>query len=99
MKMTPEMLAIEYNQGLSVRDLAKVNGLSYSWTRRKIVQGGATLRKRSAPKKPCPISIDQLAQEYRAGSSIRTLAERYKLYYKRVRELLLEHGVQLRPPT
>ncbi|UOZ06294.1 helix-turn-helix domain-containing protein [Amycolatopsis sp. WQ 127309] len=91
-------LARAYELGASIEELAEQEGLSYTWMRRKLRNAGAELRRRPAPK-PCPIPLDQLADEYHAGASIMVLARTYGLYYKRVRELLLGHGVQLRPST
>jgi AraC-like DNA-binding protein len=87
-----------YELGASIDELAKQTGLSYTWMRRRLHNAGAELRRRPTPK-ACPIPLDQLAQEYRAGASIMQLARTHGLYYKRVRELLLGFGVQLRPST
>lgn len=88
----------DYELGASIEELAQRAGLSYTWMRRKLLNAGAELRRRPEPK-PCPVPLDQLAAEYYAGASILRLAERHGLYYKRVRELLLGHGVRLRPST
>ncbi|SFW76104.1 helix-turn-helix domain-containing protein [Amycolatopsis australiensis] len=87
-----------YEQGASIHELAEKAGLSYTWMRRKLLKAGADLRRRPSPK-TSPVPVDQLAEEYRQGASILQLAKKYGLYYKRVRELLLGHGVQLRPST
>jgi len=87
-----------YNLGTSIGELAQQSGLSYTWMRRKLIDAGAEIRRRPKPRR-CPVPVDQLAAEYYAGQSIKRLAEAHGLYYKRVRNLLLDHGVQLRPST
>jgi hypothetical protein len=97
-ELTTEGLVTAYNTAkMSIPALAVLTGHSYSWTRRRLVDAGVELRGRS--RRPCPVPVSQLAAEYEKGASIITLVERYDLYYKRVRELLLSHGVTLRPST
>jgi hypothetical protein len=87
-----------YERGASVADIAASAGLTYSWTRRKLIKSGVTPARR--PRRPSPVPAEQLAEDYRNGDSILTIANRYDgLYYKLVRNLLLEHGVELRPST
>ena len=50
-----------------------------------------------APNRP-PIDVDQLAADYRAGASIRALAEKTGYCYGTVRRRLLDAGVVLRRP-
>ncbi|ADJ48094.1 hypothetical protein AMES_6269 [Amycolatopsis mediterranei S699] len=87
-----------YERGTSIGELAERTGLSYTWMRRRLINAGAELRPRPVAK-ACPVPIEQLADEYRAGASILQLAKTHGLYYKRVRELLLDHEVPLRPST
>jgi hypothetical protein len=84
--------------GVSIADIASSAGLSYSWTRRKLIKTGVEHISRS--RRMSPVPVEQLAKEYRAGDSILTIANRHDgLYYKLVRNLLLEHGVKLRAST
>ncbi|MEU5262438.1 helix-turn-helix domain-containing protein [Amycolatopsis sp. NPDC021455] len=91
-------LVAAYNAGVSIRVLEEQTGWTYSWIRRQLLAEGVELRGRP-PKRPCSVPVAQLAQEYADGASILTLAKRHGLYFKRVRELLLSHGVTLRPST
>ncbi|MFJ7210729.1 helix-turn-helix domain-containing protein [Amycolatopsis sp. NPDC098790] len=93
-----DLLADLYAGGSSLAELARMSGLSYSWLRRRLLKAGVELRSRSRPRES-PVPPETLAEEYRAGTSILALAETYGLYYKRVRELLLLEGVELRPST
>ncbi|MEV6644773.1 helix-turn-helix domain-containing protein [Amycolatopsis sp. NPDC051371] len=93
-----DLLAEVYARGASLAELARLSGLSYSWLRRRLLNAGVELRSRPAPRES-PVPAEILVEEYRAGASILTLAEKHGLYYKRVRELLLREGVELRPST
>ncbi|MEU0793831.1 helix-turn-helix domain-containing protein [Amycolatopsis sp. NPDC005961] len=92
------LLAELYARGASLAELARMSGLSYSWLRRRLLKAGVELRSRAAPRES-PVAPGILADEYRAGVSILAIAEKHGLYYKRVRELLLREGVELRPST
>jgi hypothetical protein len=93
-----DLLAEVYSRGASLADLARLSGLSYSWLRRRLLKAGVELRSRPGPRES-PVPSETLVDEYRAGASILTLAEKHGLYYKRVREILLREGVELRPST
>jgi|tagenome__1003787_1003787.scaffolds.fasta_scaffold20174890_1 hypothetical protein len=93
-----DLLAEVYTRGASLTELAQLSGLSYSWLRRRLLKAGVELRSRPAPRES-PVPPETLVEEYRAGASILGLAEKHGLYYKRVRELLLREGVELRPST
>ncbi|MEU0795093.1 helix-turn-helix domain-containing protein [Amycolatopsis sp. NPDC005961] len=87
-----------YERGVSIADIAASAGLSYSWTRRKLIEHGVEITCRS--RRTTPVPVEQLATEYLAGDSILAIAQRYEgLYYKLVRDLLLEQGVKLRAST
>jgi lambda repressor-like predicted transcriptional regulator len=92
------LLAEIYTRGASIAELSRLTGLSYSWLRRRLLKAGVELRARPGPRES-PVSPDILVGEYQAGASILALAERHGLYYKRVREILLHEGVELRPST
>jgi hypothetical protein len=92
------LLAEVYARGASLAELARLSGLSHSWLRRRLLKAGVELRSRPGPRES-PVPPAKLVEEYRAGASILTLAETHGLYYKRVRELLLGEGVELRPST
>jgi hypothetical protein len=92
------VLAELYADGASLADLARTTGLSYSWVRRRLRKAGVELRSRQGPRE-CPVPAEVLIAEYQAGESILAISERHGLYYKRVRELLLQQGVELRPST
>jgi transposase len=96
-KLTDAEMIECHGRGMSVAEIAAAADLSLTWVYRRLKRAGADVR-RPEPK-PCPVPIEQLAEEYAAGASILTLAERHGLYFKRVRQLLLGHGVTLRPST
>jgi lambda repressor-like predicted transcriptional regulator len=92
------LLAEVYARGASLADLSRLSGLSYSWLRRRLLKSGVELRSRPGPRES-PVPSENLVEEYQAGASILALAEKHGLYYKRVRDLLLREGVELRPST
>lgn len=96
-RLTGNEMRERFDRDVPVADIATEAGLSITWTYRKLRLAGADVGRQEL--KPCPIPIEQLAEEYYAGASILALANRHGLYYKRVRNLLLEHRVTLRPST
>lgn len=95
-KFTDAQLAEIYERGASVKAIADATGLTVSWTYRRLKRAGIDVVR---PRRECLVSAERLAEEYLAGASISMLAERHGSYYKQVRQLLLEHGVVLRPST
>jgi uncharacterized protein (DUF433 family) len=87
-----------YREGATIATLAAAAQRSYTWTRRLLLNAGVELRGRPAAR-ACGVSVEQLAAEYADGASILTLADRHGLYFRQVRDLLLAHGVVLRPST
>ena len=83
-----------YRLGMSVEAIAAAAGLSLTWTYRRLKRAGVDIQP---TPRPCPVPIERLAAEYAEGASILTIAKAHGLYYKRVRQLLLDHGVKLRP--
>lgn len=95
-KLSDTQMLELWEQGVAVKAIADGAGLDIGWTYRRLKRAGADV---GPTPRPCPIPTEQLAAEYRAGASILVLARRHGLYYKRVRNLLLAFGVELRPST
>lgn len=94
--LTDAQLAEIYEHGVPVEAIADAAGLTVSWTYRRLKRAGVEVTR---PRRECPVPVEQLAAEYRAGASIKVLADRHDSYYKLIRQLLLAHGVTLRPST
>lgn len=95
----PEAMKEAHLHGVPVAGIAQNAGLSYSWTRRKMLKTGVRIRKRKP--RDLPIPEEKIVALYRdEGKSIQAIAESHPdLYYKRVRNVLLANNVTLRPST
>lgn len=98
---TPEQLAAvvtEYQEGASARDVAARHGCSPTAVQRALRQAGVTLRPGGFPPRSLtPVQIEDLVAGYRDGQSMGTLARGYRIGFVRVRALLIDAGVELRP--
>jgi hypothetical protein len=96
----PEAMRKAHELGMPPDVIAENAGLSLSWTIRKMKKAGITPRKRKV-RRELPVAKEDIVAAYRDdGKSIQQIADSHpNLYYKMVRNVLLENGVTLRPAT
>lgn len=91
---TAATLARRYSAGASIVELVRLTGIDKRIVRRLLIQAGVTLPQRHETTTQ---DAQQIVADYRAGASLRTLANSIGCSYGTVRAILLANEVQLRP--
>lgn len=88
----------DYRAGLSTPQIAAKHGRTVSLTRRLLIEGGA--ERRSGSPRLTGAARDRLTasmlKDYRAGLTMRQIAEKHRRSLGLTRRLLVEGGVQWR---
>jgi Mor family transcriptional regulator len=85
-----------WQAGAPIVAIAEEYGLSLSWTGRILRQTGAQLPEIRRGVKRADLDADRIASEYRAGASIRRLADEHHTSYGTVYRTLRQACVPLR---
>lgn len=86
-----------YTAGATIEALAEHHGCSTESIRAVLRAEGVEARPRG-PRSPLAGREDDVAAAYRAGATIRELAERFGANARTVRKVLVDREVPMRPP-
>lgn len=89
-----------YEQGASLRELAREHRMSHESVRRRLISAGVSMRPRGEPRAYAlsEATYEQLRKEYEGGSTIAEMASKWAVSRDALRSALARAEVKMRPP-